>query len=278
MIKNAIFFTVLSSNILILMITEVYAQPIYRIGVVPQYESRRIEEIWTPIITQISKDTGLKFELIGSASIPEFEKKIHAGKFDFAYMNPYHLIVANESQGYLPLIRDIKRKLFGIVVVRKNSSYQSVKDLDGKTIAFPAPNALGASLLPRAEFEKTYAININPRYVKSHSSVYLNVALGQVDAGGGVQKTFGQQPENIKDALRILYRTEKVPPHPLTYHPRISIKVVESVQRAFLELNGKPEGNSLLSKIPIKQAGITKLSDYSILKNMGIEKYYNRND
>ena len=246
----------------------------FTVGVVPQFEASRITKIWQPILERISQISGVHIQLNASPNIPAFEKKFEAGEFDFAYMNPYHLIVANEKQGYLPLVRDIGRNLFGIIVVKKDSPLKSVKDLNGKTIAFPAPNALGAALIPRTEFNKKFHIKINELYVQSHSSVYLNVLLGQADAGGGVQKTLAQQPEDIRSQLRILYKTAEVPPHPFVAHPRTDKNIQSKIIAAFLELASSESGAQLLGKIPIKEIGKTTIRDYGVLKDMGLAEFY----
>jgi phosphonate transport system substrate-binding protein len=246
----------------------------YVVGVVPQFSPRKIQEIWQPILNVLSKKLNLVFSLSQSKSIPVFEKQFSDGDFDIAYMNPYHLIVANKQEGYTPLVRDIKRKLFGIIVVRKDSPFQSIRDLEGQTIAFPAPNALGAALIPRAEFAKKYKINIIPIYVRSHTSVYLNVILKKASAGGGVQKTLSQQKTDIRDHLRILYRTASVAPHPITIHPRVPSQDRIKILEVFLMLGSTVEGRSMLNKIPIKQIGEAKLQDYKKLMEMGLEEFY----
>lgn len=250
--------------------------PTYTVGVVPQFEIRRIREIWEPILAAVSDRTGIGLTLVGAPGIPEFEAGFTAGAFDFAYMNPYHLIVANREQGYRPLVRDVGRTLYGIIVVRKESPLQEVADLDGKTIAFPAPNALGAALIPRAEFARKFHIDVTPRYVRSHTSVYLNVVTRRTDAGGGVQKTLEQQDRLVRDALRVLYRTGEVAPHPLAVHARVDTSVAEAVQRAFLELGASDEGRDLLAEVPIRRIGRATLGDYAPLAEMGLDDFYVR--
>ncbi len=218
--------------------------------------------------------TGFSFKLIGSPDIPEFEKSFNAGEYDFAYMNPYHLIVANGSQGYKPIVRDIGRKLYGVIVVKKDSPITSVEQLDGEVVAFPAPNALGAALIPRTEFATKFKIKPEYNYVKSHTSVYLNVLLGQAAAGGGVQKTFSQQKPEVKDNLRILYETTKVAPHPIAVHPRVFSEVSQQVQDAFLKMAASDSDMKLLQKIPMKKLGAAKLNDYDELLEMGLESFY----
>ena len=194
---------------------------VYTVGVVPQFDAPRVRAIWGAILEAVSERSGYRLELKSSPNIPTFENRLLAGEFDFAYMNPYHFLKASAQHGYLPLVRDHGNALEGIVVVHKNSPYQSIADLNGKSVTFPAPNALGASLMTRAAFKHEYKINVEEHYVKSHSTVYLNVVLGKTDAGGGVQNTLDEQPPKISNALRVLYRTQKVSPHPFTAHPRI---------------------------------------------------------
>lgn len=158
-------------------------QSSYTFGVVPQYEIHRLASIWLPILTELEKKTGLKFRLVGATNIPDFEDRFMNGNFDFAYMNPYHSRLAQKDQGYIALVRDGSKRLFGILVARKDSQIDAVEQLEGKEIAFPAPNALGASLVMRADLDQLFGLTYTPIYVQTHSSVYLNVALGKEAAG-----------------------------------------------------------------------------------------------
>ncbi len=243
-------------------------------GVVPQFDARRLRMIWDPILGEITRKTGIPITFKGSSDIVSFERAFERGDFDVAYMNPYHLIVAHREQGYVPIVRDVGRYLKGIIVVRRDSPINSVAGLSGKVVAFPAPNALGAALIPRAEFDRKFNIRVFPRYVRSHTSVYLNVALKQTDAGGGVVKTFEQQAPEIRNALRILYHTTEIASHPVAVHPRVPEALRDMVRRAFLELGETRKGGELLVKIPVKRIGEAALDDYGALGAMNLEEYY----
>ncbi|NQU59339.1 MAG: phosphate/phosphite/phosphonate ABC transporter substrate-binding protein [Rhodospirillales bacterium] len=258
----------------LLQVTTAKAETVYSFGVVPQFEPRKLANIWTPILKELEKRTGLKFKMVGSPKIPDFEAAFMGGEFDFAYMNPYHSLVAAEKQGYVPLVRDGARELYGILVVPKNSTIKSVGELKDKKIAFPAPNALGASLLMRADMATIYKISIRPVYVQTHSSVYLNVALGQTAAGGGVMGTFKSQPAEIRDALKILYKTRAMPPHPITAHARVSKKDRELVRKAFLDMGKSKEGAALLAEVPIKKIIAASVNDYKKLKSWKLNNFF----
>jgi len=250
---------------------------VYSVGVVPQFDTITIRKIWYPLIKELTRKTGIQFKMRGSRTIPEFEKEFNAGLFDFAYMNPYHVLLAAESQGYIPLVRDHGKSLHGILVVRKDSSIKSVKDLEGKRVVFPAPNALGASLMIQAAFQDVFGIKVLPQFVETHSSVYLNVALGEAQAGGGVQKTLSQQPSELGDTLKVLYKTKDVVPHPFTAHPRVPESVRAKILSAFLQMRKTPHGKALLSNIPIEKLGQAKMEDYQSLKELKLERFYKGN-
>lgn len=272
--KLRISAALLMATILTGYLSVAKAEKVYSIGVVPQYSAPEIFTIWKPILQELEQSTGLKFHLKTSRNIPAFEQEFEKGEFDFAYMNPYHLLVANKAQGYLPMVKDVGRKLSGIIVVRKDRDFNNVGDLQNKKVAFPAPNALGASLLPRTELKKKYHTDIKAKYVKTHNAVYMNVVLGKTDAGGGVYKTFNKQPPEVQEQLRVIYETTKMAPHPIAAHPSVEAAVIIKVQKALLALGQNEQGKALLKKIPIKQIGQASLADYQPLQALGLEEFY----
>lgn len=260
--------------LLALIQTQAFAESTYKFGVVPQFEPRKLSAIWSPILIELEKRTGFKLEMVGSARIPDFENEFEQGRYDFAYMNPYHSLVAARTQHYEPLVRDGGQQLFGILVVAKDGPVKTVADLNGKTVAFPSPNALGASLLIRSDLERAQKIRISPLWAQTHTSAYLNVALGKVDAAGGVMSTFDQQPESIRNKLAIIYETRRMPSHPVVAHPRVPKADREKLRQALLDMGATTEGAALLAKIPFKQVVTATASEYRPLTTMGLEEYY----
>ena len=248
--------------------------PQFTVGVVPQFETRVVYEIWEPILAELSRRTGCVFTHAGAPSIAAFEKAFMAGAYDLAYMNPYHFVVAEQTQGYLPLVRDVGRSLYGVLVVEKKSGISQVSQLAGKVIAFPSPNALGASLQMRQELRDVFGLSFTPRYVNTHDSVYLNVILGTAAAGGGVQKTLDQQRAEYRERLTIIHTTRPVPPHPIAIHPRVAPEVRDRILNALLAMGGNPQDRSLLAKVPISIIGRALPSDYAPLKAMKLERFY----
>jgi phosphonate transport system substrate-binding protein len=244
----------------------------YRVGVVPQFDARRLNETWTPILSELARRTGLAFELVPSSDIPAFEKKFLNGSLDLVYLNPYHYLLAQRAHGYEPLVRD-SEPLQGILVVARGSAIRDVRELHGKTIAFPAPNALGASLLIRGDLARRLKVVVEPKYVKGHGSVYLNVAKELVSAGGGIQETFDLQPSAVRHQLRVLYKTETFASHPLAAHPRLPKTVREKIRTALQAMSREESGAALLAPVPFRALQRATHADYRPLERLHLDEF-----
>ncbi len=255
-----------------------WADRVHEVHVVPQLTPAMLLGKWAPLLEQLGRRTGLCFELRIASSIPDFENALLAGQPDFAFVNPYHEVMARKAQGYLPLVVDGKEKLTGILTVRADSPIQSIKELDGQQIAFPAPNAFAASLLLRSRLAQQ-GIRIQPKYVKTHANVYRAVIIGDVVAGGGVNNTLERESPSVRDQLRILHETPGYTPHPFVAHPRVAAQLREAVIAAVLALGESDSGRQLLDGIQIPSPIRADYArDYAPLESLQIEKFVVKHD
>ena len=224
--------------------------PRMTISVVPQFTAVNIASTWMPLLERISRLAGIAFELRHYSSIREFEEGFLRGDTDFAYMNPYHAVMAKRAQGYIPLLRNTE-PLRGILVVRKNSEIQSVKELSGKRLAFPSPNAFGASLWMRAFLEKD-GITYTPSYVQTHQNVFRSVLLGATVAGGAIRSTLAREPAEVRSQLRVLFETPPVASHPLGFHPRVSAALRDRIVAIMLSMDRDSVDQKLLAAVGLK--------------------------
>lgn len=241
--------------------------------VVPQLAASQIYVRWTPVLEAVGHQTGLCFDLHVSPTIPDFESRFLKGLPDFAFMNPYHQVMAYDEQGYIPLVADGKSKLEGIILVKTDSPLVSIQQLEGKKMAFPAPNAFAASLLIRSLLARD-GIDIDPVYVKSHNNVYRSIIVGDVVAGGGVNNTLDREPQEVRDQVKILYRTPEFMPHPFSANPRISPDVRMKVAQAFIDLTKTESGRTMLDGIQIPEPVLVDYKrDYLPLEKLSVKKF-----
>ena len=227
-------------------------------GVVPQQSASKLANKWNPILKRISEETGVEISFATAPSIPMFEKKLYKGEYDLAYMNPLHYTFYSQSPGYVAIAKQADKKIRGIIVTKKDAKLTSLNDLNNSSMAFPAPLAFAATVLPTAEL-KSQDIQIKPHYVKSHDSVYRSIAIGLYPAGGGIERTFDLVEPETKNQLKILWKTKGYTPHAIAAHPRINASQRRQIQSAFLNLNNSEEGRELLAALQF--SGIDSATD-----------------
>ncbi len=239
-------------------------------GIVPQQSAKQLAKLWSPILRYISQKSGISVRFKTAKDIPTFEQRVNAGDYDIAYMNPYHYTVFHQSTGYQAFAKQKDKRIQGIVVVRRDSNYQTVDELKGQTLVFPSPAAFAASVLPRAYFRKQ-ALSITPKYVSSHDSVYRNVVKGLAPAGGGIQRTFNNISPEIRDQLRILWKTQRYTPHAFAAHPRVAPDVIQQIVQVLVSMNGDPEGKKLLQRIRFQGVETAQNSDWNDVRTLNID-------
>lgn len=246
----------------------------YTLAVVPQSSPASTYRQWAPFAERLGRLAGERLQIRVYRTFDEFETDLVNGRVDFAYMNPYHLLIARKEQGYVPLLRDGSRLLSGVLVVRRDSPVKSPKDLNGQEIGFPDPDAFAASLYMRALLQEKEKIRFQPRYFTTHSNVYRHVILGTVAAGGGVNVTLARERPEARDELRVLYETPATSPHPLCAHPRISAALQQRVIEAVLRMAEDDDGRAALKLIDIPQpVRASYARDYQSLEKLQLEKY-----
>jgi phosphonate transport system substrate-binding protein len=233
---------------LALPVTAAEQQARLTFGVVPQQSATKLAGTWVPLLRLIEERSGVPLRFATAPDIPTFEQRLAAGEYDLAYMNPYHYTVFHEWPGYQAFAKEKDRRIQGILVVRRDSPYQRPADLQGRELAFPAPAAFAASVLVQAHLRRE-RIQIRPKYVSSHDSVYRGVAAGLFPAGGGVIRTFDAVDPSVRDQLRILWTTDTYTPHALAAHPRVPADAVDRLREAMVSLGGDEAGQAALGDL-----------------------------
>ncbi|MFT5542552.1 MAG: phosphonate transport system substrate-binding protein [Glaciecola sp.] len=239
-------------------------------GIVPQQSAKRLATLWTPILQQLSEQSGLNIVFSTAKDIPTFELRLAKGEYDIAYMNPYHYVVFGKSVGYKAIAKQKDKTIKGVIVAKINSGIKSFNDLEGSRLAFPAPAAFAASILPRAELKKN-GISFTPVYVSSHDSVYLNVSRGFFPAGGGIQRTLNNMQDKVRSELTTIWQTVGYTPHAFATHPRVDKTTRDKILAALLNLNTNDQGQALLQSINFKGIESAVDNDWDDVRALELE-------
>lgn len=238
-------------------------------GVVPQQSARKLAQAWGPILNYLSSKTGDTYTFATATDIPTFEERLLEQAYDVAYMNPYHYVVFEKAAHYKAFAKQAKKQIVGLIVVNKDSQILQLSDLSNLEVAFPSPAAFAASVLPRAELKRR-GINIVPRYVSSHDSVYLNVAKGFFPAGGGIGRTLNNFNPELRKDLRVLWKTEGYTPHAFASSSKTSPEAIARLQAAMVAMHTSEEGLALLENIGFGGIEVAEDADWDDIRALNL--------
>lgn len=261
-------------NIIIVFILLAYscmahAEYSLNFGIVPQQSATKLAKLWGPIFNHIEKETNIKIHFETAPNIPIFEKRLAAGKYDLAYMNPYHYVVFSETSGYEALVKASNKRIKGIIVVHQTSKIKNLNNLNYSELAFPAPAAFAASILTRSALTQK-GVLFTAKYVSSHDSVYRAVAKGIYPAGGGVIRTFNNTSPEIRKQLKIMWTSKGFTPHAIAAHPRVNKSEIKKIQRALINMKHSVVGKALLNNIKIKGFAVGFDQDWNDVRALNI--------
>jgi phosphonate transport system substrate-binding protein len=218
------------------------------LAVVPNRPALALHKSWSPFVAALQAETGLRIELKLYERLAPFLEAGKAGVPDLLYAAPNMYFEAHRAQGYVPLVRG-SQKFSGLVFVRKDAPYRTVKDLHGKVIAFVGPSNLCAVITRHALATTGTTIDYNATFSGSTINVANMVAIGKADAGATLDVSLATDAPELLGQLRTILETPPFAPHPLAAHPRVAPETRERIALAVLRLAGSPAGKRLLAEV-----------------------------
>lgn len=243
------------------------AARVYSFGIVPQHKAVDLAARWTPLLQHLSAKTGLRFEFRTARDISTFEQRLAQGEFDIAYMNPFHYTVFHRQPGYRAFAREKSPGLRGVLVVHADAPFRRLEDLNGQALAFPAPGAFAASLIPRAQL-RAAGVRVNANFVVSHDSVYYGVANRLFAAGGGIPDTLDRLEPAVRSRLRVLWTSPAYTPHAIAAHPRVPTAVITALRDAMLAAARDPQGALLLAALGFEGLVAAADEEYDLIRQL----------
>ena len=185
------------------------------------------------------------------------------GKVDLFHDSVVPTLVLSKSAGSVPILRQWKygeADYAGLIVVKKDSGINSLADLKGKVIAFEEPHSTSATVLPRMllEEKKLKLMQIKtPETVTPDAIGYtygsdgnaLNVLItGRADAATTIHREIDRLKPEIRDSLKILGTTMKVPRQLLVVRKDIDPRLLKELKEVLLNMDKDPEGQGVLKR------------------------------
>tara|TARA_B100000795_G_scaffold244937_1_gene209761 strand:- start:433 stop:1293 length:861 start_codon:yes stop_codon:yes gene_type:complete len=164
---------------------------------------------------------------------------------------------------------------FSYFVVRKDSDIKEFTDLEGKVLSLNSIGSTSGDLIPQVELAK---INLsttdkndfkNVFYAGSHDACLLSVLNKHADVCGMSSRNYEARLADKtfkKDDVRIIHKSDRVPPPPLSYSKKIPLEDRKKIKKAVLDAHKHGEIGGYGGKMS-HYISVTD-SDYDVLRNV----------
>ena len=229
-------------------------------GVHPLHNPQQLHRIYGPLVDYLNDRLGgPKLRLEASFDYNGYEQKLYAGKFAFALPNPYQTVKSLEY-GYRVFGKMGDDDRFrGILLVRRDSAIQSVADLRGQTISYPAASALAGAMMPQAFLQESgldVMRDTRSLYVGSQESSIMNVLLGTSAAGATwppVWERFKEEQPEFAAQLELKWQTPPLVNNGLVARGGVDAELTRRIGELLFALHETEAGRIILARMALSR-------------------------
>ncbi|QCU90828.1 phosphate/phosphite/phosphonate ABC transporter substrate-binding protein [Thiomicrorhabdus sediminis] len=246
----------------------------YRFAIHPLHNPTRLFDVFNPLMDYLNaRMPGVTFKVEASRNYAAFDDKLVNAEVPFALPNPYQTLLAIDSGYHVIAKMGDDENFKGIILVRKDSNIESPLDLKGKTVSYPAPTALAATILPQYYLQK-HGLDINKdisnKYVGSQESSIMNVFLGTTAAGATWPppwKALSEERPELKKQLKVIWQTQSLPNNSVVVRNDVNPEHAEQVRQLLSTLHTTVEGKQILAGMYLSKYELADNATYSIVRN-----------
>ena len=247
------------------------AEPALEFWIHPYMHAPDLVRRFTPLAQYLEAKSGRKIEIRISPTYQNHEERVAAERMDLAFIGPFGYVQMTERnkepKTILAALEGNGKSVFhGVIAVRKDAPFKTVRDLAGRSFAFADKESTMGTLLPRFMLQEAgvgMAGLSRYSFLNTHNDVALAVLGGFYDAGGLKEEVF---LEYAPRGLRMLARTPPVPEHLFLASRKLPPALVQTLRQALLQLKDP----AILTPIQKNATGMAPATDrdYDLLRHI----------
>ena len=220
------------------------ADDVYYFNVLNHRSVALTAQYWNPILTYVTKKTGVPLELKLNKTSKENTAIAETGAYHFLYTNHF-FTPERDRLGYRVIARPAGPGTRSQIVVPKDSPIQSLKDLDGKEIAFPTPDGFTGYWVPMDQLLRT-KVTVKPVFTGSQEASYGQLRVNKVSAAGVNSVALENYARRENFEYRALWTSELYNDLCIMANPKVPKDKIAAVQAALVNMSKDPEGRKIL--------------------------------
>ncbi|MBI2901911.1 MAG: PhnD/SsuA/transferrin family substrate-binding protein [Planctomycetes bacterium] len=215
----------------------------------PEHGSRLTPEQRGAMAAFLQAESGLAVEVRVAASpleaVEAFGTRGRRG--DIGLLKLFEYLLARgeyEVEARLQVLRAGESSSFcGEVLVRADGPIRSVRDLEGRSVAYVDPYSTSGFVFP-AKLLADAGVRVKADFARSHAEALARLRAGQADAAATYAGAAAADP-----ALRAVARTETIPNEPVFFRRGLDAGKKERLVEALRKLAATAEGCLLLRTV-----------------------------
>ena len=206
------------------------------------------ENRFSRLINVVEKLTGYNITSRIAKNYNTAVSVMRSGEAQIAFLGGNAYIKASQTAGAIAFAVGIPKgkesaSYNSLFEVQADSPIKTLADVRGSILGLNLPGSTSGDLIPQLELQKiglSLKIRnhfINVVYTGSHDTCLQSVLLGQVDVCGLSSINFNARLADgtfSRDQVRILSRSDPIPPPPLVYSKRLPQSIREKIKKAVL--------------------------------------------
>jgi len=207
------------------------------------------ESDYKNLISIVEDLTGFEINTIKVTDYNAAVEAMRAGRADIAWYGGKTYIKAAEiadAEAFAAGVRPGEKNAnyFAYFVVKKDSKIKKFSEIKGKVLSLNSIGSTSGDLIPQVELAKINLSTTNKDHFKnvfyagSHDACLLAVLNNQSDVCGMSSRNFeARLADNTfsMEQVRIIHKSDPVPPPPLAYSKRIPLEDRKKIKKAVLE-------------------------------------------
>ncbi|MBB5017074.1 phosphonate transport system substrate-binding protein [Chitinivorax tropicus] len=223
------------------------------LAVEPFLTPRSLVAAFQPLRDSLSEQINQPVVLVTAKNYEEYLNRLLRGEFDLAIVGPHSGLMVVERAGYIPLLR-AAGGLKAVLLVRRDASIQTPRDLVGQTVSFPHAMTitamLGQELLEQAGLEDVRDLTL--RYNEFQNTAAMMLLRKEVAAALVSDLALLPMSDEIKQGVRVLASSKQVPPMVLLANKQLDVETRTRIGQAVIHFEMQEAGRDhFLSRIGI---------------------------
>src|SRR3954467_14193493 len=220
------------------------AQQAYAFNVLNQRSIALTAQYWNPILTYVSRKSGVPLELKLAKTAQEGNAIAEKHGYDFLYTNHF-FTPERERLGYRVIARPAGPGIRSQIVVPEESAIQTLQDLNGKDVAFVTPDGFTGYWLPYDALLRA-KVKVNVVFTGNQEASSAQLKIAKVAAAAVNSSVMARYARRESFAYRALWTSEIYQDLCVMANPKVPAEKVAAVKAAFISMVNDPEGRQIL--------------------------------